>query len=67
MKQTLENIAAIHLALAEAAMLRAAEALCAVGSDEANLHAKELRGAMKMVRNWELKLRKLHRQAQDDA
>lgn len=60
MKQTLENIAAIKLAAAEDAMRSAASALDDLGSDEAKLHAKELRGAIKVARGWELTLRRLH-------
>lgn len=64
MRQTLENIAAIHLAAAEDAMRTAAYALDDVGTDEAKLHAKEMRGAIKMARRWELALRRLHSKAQ---
>lgn len=60
MKQTLENIAAIKLAAAEGAMESAAIALGDLGTDEAKLHAKELRGAIKVARGWELALRRLH-------
>ena len=64
MKQTLENIAAIRLAEVEASMRAAAAALDDVGSDEAMLHAKEMRGAIKIARRWELALRRLHNKAQ---
>lgn len=60
MRQTLENIAAIKLRESETAMKQAAAALDDVGSDETKQHAKELRGATKMVRTWERALRKLH-------
>lgn len=60
MKQTLENIAAIKLAAAEDAMRAAASALDDIGSDETKLHAKELRGAVKVARGWELALRRMH-------
>ena len=64
MKQTLEKIAAIKLAAAEDAMRAAAAALDDVGSGEAKTHAKELRGAVKVVRRWELALRRIHGKAQ---
>ena len=63
MKQTLENIAAIKLAAAEDAMRSAAAALGDVGGDDAKLHAKELMGAVKVARTWELALRRLHSKA----
>jgi hypothetical protein len=52
--------AADDLKAAEKAMTAAAAALYAVGSDEAVIHAAELIGAIKMIRRWELKLRKLN-------
>lgn len=64
MKQTLENIAAANLAEAERTMSIAANALHDVGSPLAKQHAKEMRGAIKMVRNWELALRKIHAEKQ---
>ena len=41
-------------------MRDAAAALYSVGSEEAILHAKEMRGAVKIARTWELALRKMH-------
>lgn len=59
-KQTMENIAAIHLKNAEGAMRMAANALNDVGTKEAKTHAKEMLGAVKIARNWELALRRQH-------
>ena len=56
---TNESRAALKLQIAEAAMRDAAAELDAVGSKEAILHAKELRGAAKIARTWELDLRKI--------
>lgn len=64
MKQTLENIAAIKLAAAQNEMRAAASALDDVGSEEAKLKSKEMRGAIKIARRWELALRRLHIRAQ---
>ena len=61
MKQSLENIAAIKLAMAEDAMESAAIALDDLGTAEAKQHAKELRGAIKIARGWEIALRKMHK------
>lgn len=55
-----ESKAALKLQIAEAAMRDAAAALYSVGSEEAILHAKEMRGAVKIARTWELALRKMH-------
>jgi len=55
-----ESNAAHKLQIAESAMRDAAAELDAVGSKEAILHAKELRGAAKIARKWELELRKTH-------
>ncbi len=52
MKQTLENIAASNLAEVERVMSIAANALYDVGTPLAKQHAKEMRGAIKMARNW---------------
>ena len=59
MKETTENIAANRLSDAERAMRAASEALCDIGSNEAKQHASELLGAVKMVRQWELHLRRM--------
>lgn len=64
MKQTLENIAAIKLAAAQAAMRAAVFALDDVGSTEAKQHAKEMRGAISIAHGWEQELRRLHSQLQ---
>ena len=63
-KQTLENIAAANLAEAQRAMSIAANALHDVGSPLAKQHAREMRGAIKMARTWELALLKIHAQKQ---
>ena len=55
----LELLAARKLSAAESAMLDAMEALNAVGSAEAVLHATELMGAYKIMRRWELALRRI--------
>jgi len=55
-----ESRAADELMAAEKAMAAAAAALYDVGSAEAVMHAAEMKGAIKMMRRWRLKLRKLH-------
>lgn len=55
-----ESNAAHKLQIAESAMRDAAAALYSVGSEEAILHAKEMRGAVKIARTWELALRKMN-------
>jgi len=57
---TNESKAALKLQIAETAMRNAAAALDAVGSEEAILHAKEMRWSVNRVRTWELELRKMH-------
>ena len=54
-----ELLAARKLHAAEIAMYEAVTALSEVGSDEAIQHAKEMLGAAKMVRRWELALRRI--------
>ena len=54
-----ESKAAHKLQIAEAAMRDATAALDAVGSEEAILHAKEMRWTVSRVRCWELDLRKI--------
>ena len=54
-----ELLAARKLLAAERAMRDAAQALIDIGLDEAAMHAKELLGATKMVRRWELALRRI--------
>ena len=52
-------MAARKLHAAEIAMYEAVTALSEVESDEAIQHAKEMLGAVKMVRRWELALRRI--------
>lgn len=52
--------AAEKLRAAQAAMLEAASALDELGSVLASLHAKEMLGAVKVARSWELVLRRRH-------
>ena len=52
--------AAIRLLAAQDAMQAAVEALDIVGCDEAKLYAAEIRGAIKVVRRWELAMRRQH-------
>ena len=52
-------IAATRLAAAEIALLVAAGALMDVGTDECMRHATEARGAARMLRTWELAMRRL--------
>jgi hypothetical protein len=59
-EQSLENVAAIRLQIAQTALESAACSLLDVGSDEAKLHAREAVGAVKMLRKWELELRRIH-------
>lgn len=54
-----ELFAAIRLADVDRAMKMAADSLRDIGSDEARQHAQELLGAAKMVRQWELELRRM--------
>ena len=54
-----ETLAAQKLRAAEIAMREAATAMNYVGTEEATMHAKELLGAVKMMRRWELSLRRL--------
>lgn len=61
-RKTTELDAAEKLRAAESAMLEAASALDELGSISASLHAKEMRGAVKIAQNWELELRKMHAQ-----
>ena len=56
-------IAAIKLLAAQDAMQEAAAALDIVGSEEAKLHACEMRGAIKVARKWELEMRRQHEAA----
>ena len=62
MRQSLEITAAIRLAMAQGCMQSAATALDDLGTAEAKQHAKELRGAIKIARRWEIELRKLSQQ-----
>jgi hypothetical protein len=55
-----EIIAARKLMWADKSMRAAASALDDIGSAEARQHAEELRGAVKMMRTWEIALRRLH-------
>ena len=59
-RKTTELDAAEKLRAAESAMLEAASALDELGSISASLHAKEMRGAVKIARKWELALRQIH-------
>ena len=52
--------AAEKLRAAGTAMLEAASALDELGSISASLHAKEMHGAVKVARTWELELRRIH-------
>ena len=54
-----ELLAARKLLAAELAMREAAQAMLEIDLDEATQHAKELLGAAKMVRRWELALRRI--------
>lgn len=54
-----ELTAARKLLAAERAMRDAAQAMLDIDLDEATRHAKELLGAAKMVRRWELELRRI--------
>ena len=54
-----ELLAARKLSEAARAMSEAAQAMLDLGLDEATQHAKELLGATKMVRRWELALRRI--------
>ena len=54
-----ELLAARKLHAAERAMRDAAQAMLAIDLDEATQHAKELLGAAKMARRWELALRRI--------
>lgn len=54
-----ELLAARKLLAAELAMREAVQALIDIDLDEATMHAKELLGAVKMVRRWELALRRI--------
>ena len=54
-----ETLAAQKLRAAEIAMREAATAMLDVYLAEAAQHAKELMGAAKMVRRWELALRRI--------
>jgi hypothetical protein len=54
-----ELLAARKLHAAGIAMYEAVTALGDVGSDDAIQHAKELLGAAKMVRRWDLALRRI--------
>ena len=54
-----ELLAARKLHAAERAMREAAQAMLDLDLDEATQHAKELLGAAKMVRRWELALRRI--------
>ena len=56
-------IAAIKLLAAQEAMQSAVEALDMVDCDEAKLYAAEIRGAIKVVRRWELAMRRQHMMA----
>lgn len=58
--ETSESKAAFKLQIAEKAMREAADALRAVDSDEARLHAAEMTGASNVARRWELELRQIH-------
>lgn len=74
-KHTIESIASIKLAAADDAILDAAAALAAaeeamlgaaaalddIGRDDAKLQVKEMRGAVKVMRGWELELRRMSR------
>ncbi len=51
-----ESKAAHKLQIAEAAMRDAAEAVDAVGSDEAILHAREMRDSAKVLQRWRMEL-----------
>jgi hypothetical protein len=59
-RKTTELDAAEKLMAAEKSMLEAASALDELGSISASLHAKEMRGAVKVARKWELELRRIH-------
>lgn len=59
-RKTTELDAAEKLRAAEQSMLEAARTLDELGSISASLHAKEMRGAVKIARTWELALRKMH-------
>ena len=70
MNEPIQNrplMAAIKLLAAQDAMQVAAEALDRVGSDEAKLHACEMRGAIKIARMWELEMRRQHMMAMTSA
>ena len=56
MADTNESKAARKLQIAECAMRDAADALEAVGSDEAILHAREMRDAVKVLQRWGMEL-----------
>ena len=58
--------AARLLRIAEQAMTEAAAALCEIGSDEAKLHSSEMLGACKMLRRWELELRRSVKHAPEE-
>lgn len=59
-RKTTELDAAEKLRAAEKSMLEAASALDELGSISASLHAKEMRGSVKVARKWELELRRKH-------
>ena len=59
-RKTTELDVAEKLRAAERSMLEAASALDELGSISASLHAKEMRGAVKVARKWELELRRIH-------
>ena len=54
-----ETLVAQKLRAAEIAIREAAVAMNYIGTEEATQHAKELLGAAKMVRRWELALRRI--------
>jgi len=56
MADTNESKAVLKLQIAEYAMRDAAEALEAVGSEEAMLHAAELRWSAHRVRTWHIEM-----------
>ena len=58
--ETNESKAACLLIRVESAMRDAADALDAVGSDEAILHAKEMRDAAKVIQRLEIELWRIH-------
>lgn len=58
-EETAELLAACKLHIARMAMIHAAYELLYLGTDESEKHYKELLGATKMMRRWELDLRNI--------